>query len=208
MTEKITLPQLKNLCKDRGIRGYSKLNKKEIILLIDSTLSNKDDHPEKRNEFKTIKEMSNKDDKSDIVKKTKTIKDEHPEKMKKTKTIKDEHPEKMKKTKTIKENPIKNEDSDIVKETKTIKEKSIKNEDSENEIMGKIITKHYKLKDDKSDKFWEIIYEDINDEKKKYKVRYGKEGTDGTYSKIKEDTLKKIEEIIISKVKKGYVNNK
>ena len=158
MNEKLTLPQLKNLCKDRGIKGYSKLNKKELILLIDNTLSNKDENTDKVKETKTSKDKSDKDE---IIEK--------------------------------------------VKETKTIKDKS---EEKINEMMGKTITEHYKLKDDKSDKFWEIIYEDIDNEKKKYKVKYGKEGTDGTYSKIKEDTLKNIQKIIISKEKKGYVHNK
>ena len=177
MNEKLTLPQLKNLCKDRGIKGYSKLNKKELILLIDNTLSNKDENTDKVKETKTSKDKSDKDEIIEKVKETKTSKD---------KSDKDEIIEK-------------------VKETKTIKDKS---EEKINEMMGKTITEHYKLKDDKSDKFWEIIYEDIDNEKKKYKVKYGKEGTDGTYSKIKEDTLKNIQKIIISKEKKGYVHNK
>jgi predicted DNA-binding WGR domain protein len=196
MNEKLTLPQLKNLCKDRGIKGYSKLNKKELILLIDNTLSNKDENTDKVKETKTSKDKSDKDEIIEKVKETKTSKD---------KSDKDEITEKVKETKTSKDKSDKDEITEKVKETKTIKDKS---EEKINEMMGKTITEHYKLKDDKSDKFWEIIYEDIDNEKKKYKVKYGKEGTDGTYSKIKEDTLKNIQKIIISKEKKGYVHNK
>ncbi len=198
MNEKITLPQLKNLCKDRGIKGYSKLNKKELILLIDSTLSDKDECIEKVKETKTIKNNSDKDEYLEKIKepKKKTIMDT---------SDKNKCMEKVKEIKNIKDKSDKDERSEKVKESKTIKDKS---DEKINEIMGKTITEHYKLKDDKSDKFWEIIYEDINDEKKKYKVRYGKEGTDGIYSKIKEDTFKNIQKIINTKEKKGYARNK
>ena len=196
MNEKITLPQLKNLCKDRGIKGYSKLNKKELILLIERTLSVKDEN---------IKNDSDKDDKS--------VETESSEKVEEPKTIKNksnknECTEKVKETKTIKDKSDKDECTEKVKEPEIIKDKSDEKINEINEIMGKTITEHYKLKDDKSDKFWEITYEDINDEKKKYKVRYGKEGTDGIYSKIKEDTFKNIQKIIITKEKKGYARNK
>ena len=74
--------------------------------------------------------------------------------------------------------------------------------------MGDSINKYYKLKDDKSDKFWEISYDDSAAEKLKYIVRYGKEGTSGTSSKIKKDTLINIQKIIKTKEKKGYVFDK
>ena len=98
MNEKLTLPQLKNLCKDRGIKGYSKLNKKELILLIDNTLSNKDENTDKVKETKTSKDKSDKDEIIEKVKETKTSKD---------KSDKDEITEKVKETKQVRISLIK-----------------------------------------------------------------------------------------------------
>jgi predicted DNA-binding WGR domain protein len=69
--------------------------------------------------------------------------------------------------------------------------------------MVKPKTVYLKLKDEKSDKFWEIIYENSDNEKQKYIVRYGKVDSPGTTSK-NEDTSEKIQKLIEDKKKKGY----
>ena len=62
---------------------------------------------------------------------------------------------------------------------------------------------YLELKDEKSDKFWEIIYENSDNEKQRYIVRYGKVDSPGTTSK-NEDTSEKIQKLIEDKKKKGY----
>jgi len=62
----------------------------------------------------------------------------------------------------------------------------------------------YVFKDDKSDKFWNIIYERSDNEKQKYIIQYGKVGSSGTESKNIE-TSEKIQKLIGEKIKKGYV---
>ena len=62
----------------------------------------------------------------------------------------------------------------------------------------------YVFKDDKSDKFWNIIYERSDNEKQKYIIQYGKVGSSGTETKNIE-TLEKIQKLIQEKIKKGYV---
>ena len=62
---------------------------------------------------------------------------------------------------------------------------------------------YLEFKDEKSDKFWEIIYENSDNEKQRYIVRYGKVDSPGTTSK-NEDTAEKIQKLIEDKKKKGY----
>jgi predicted DNA-binding WGR domain protein len=162
MSSKLTLPELKSLCKENKIKGYSKLKKDEIIqLLKDNNIQFKQDDKKDKVE----KESS--DNSSDDSSKDST----------------DSSTEKTK---------LKNE---IKKETTEELDSSMKNE----------LTKLYVFKDDKSSKFWEIKYENSDEEKRKYIVRYGKVDTNGTSSKPKMDTLKNINKIIDAKLKKGYV---
>lgn len=69
--------------------------------------------------------------------------------------------------------------------------------------MVKPKTVYLELKDEKSEKFWEIIYENSDNEKQRYIVRYGKVDNQGTTSK-NEETSEKIQKLIEDKKKKGY----
>ena len=69
--------------------------------------------------------------------------------------------------------------------------------------MVKPKTVFLKLENEKSKKFWEIIYENSDNEKQKYIVRYGKVDSPGTTSK-NEDTSEKIQKLIKDKKEKGY----
>ena len=143
MTTKISLPELKSLCKDNNIKGYSKLKKDEIIDLL------------KKNKV-DIKKVSERAEIDDITEKISNI---------------------------------------------GIKQKE--NEEINDEFKNEII-KYFVFNDDKSNKFWEIKYEDNNGDKRKYIVRYGKVDTPGSRSKPKMDTLTNINKIIDNKIKKGY----
>jgi len=160
MSSKLTLPQLKSLCKEHNIKGYSKLKKDEILQLL------KDKNIQIDQETKDTKENVEKES-SDNVSETSSESS-------------------TKKTKVKKE---------IKKETTEEIDSTMENE----------LTKMYIFKDDKSDKFWEIKYENNGAEKRKYIVRYGKVDTPGSRSKPKMDTLKNIDKIIETKVKKGYI---
>ena len=70
--------------------------------------------------------------------------------------------------------------------------------------MVKPKTVYLELKDEKSEKFWKIIYENSDNEKQRYIVNYGKIGNSGTTSK-NEDTVENIQKLIEDKKKKGYV---
>ena len=72
--------------------------------------------------------------------------------------------------------------------------------------MVKTKKEYFKMEDEKSNKFWEIIYERTENEKQRYIVRYGKVGNSGTTSK-NEDTSDKIQKIIEEKKKKGYAKH-
>ena len=72
--------------------------------------------------------------------------------------------------------------------------------------MVKPKTVYLKLKDEKSDKFWEIIYENSDNEKQRYIVNYGKVDSPGTTSK-NEETSEKIQKLIEDKKKKGYAKH-
>jgi len=161
MSSKITLPELKDLCKENSIKGFSKLKKNEIIDLLKK--NNIDIVPQKnREETEVVK-------KSDIKETEKSTSDnEIPKKVNKKETTKD-------------------------KEEKEL-----------DEIMKNPIVKYYVYEDEKSNKFWEITYDNIKEEKIKYIVRYGKTDTPGSRSKPKKDTLKNIEKLIETKIKKGY----
>ena len=153
MTTKVSLPELKSLCKENNIKGYSKLKKDEIIDLLNKN----------KIEIKDPKR------KEDVEKLTEDLKELD------------------------------------VKEKKP-KKSEIKKDESEDldDKMKDPITKYYIFKDEKSDKFWEIIYDNTSEEKIKYIVRYGKVNTPGSRSKPKMDTMKNIEKLIETKTKKGY----
>ena len=153
MTTKVSLPELKSLCKENNIKGYSKLKKDEIIDLLNKN----------KIEIKDPKR------KEDVEKLTEDLKELD------------------------------------VKEKKP-KKSEIKKDESEDldDKMKDPITKYYIFKDEKSDKFWEIIYDNKSEEKIKYIVRYGKVNTPGSRSKPKMDTMKNIEKLIETKTKKGY----
>ena len=153
MTTKVSLPELKSLCKENNIKGYSKLKKDEIIDLLNKN----------KIEIKDPKREE------DVEKLTEDLKDLD------------------------------------VKEKKP-KKSEIKKDESEDldDKMKDPITKYYIFKDEKSDKFWEIIYDNTSEEKIKYIVRYGKVNTPGSRSKPKMDTMKNIEKLIETKTKKGY----
>jgi len=70
--------------------------------------------------------------------------------------------------------------------------------------MVKPKTVFLKSENEKSKKFWEIIYENSDNEKQKYIVRYGKVDNPGTTSK-NEETSEKIQKLIQEKITKGYV---
>ncbi len=146
MSSKISLPELKTLCKENNIKGYSKLKKNEIIELL------------KENKIE-IKD-SKREDITDVTENLKKLE------------IKD-------------------------------KKMETKNEELDEKMKNPLI-KYYELKDDKSEKFWEIKYDNTKEEKIKYIVRYGKIKTPGSVSKPKMDNIKNIEKIIETKVKKGY----
>ena len=55
------------------------------------------------------------------------------------------------------------------------------------------------FKDEKSDKFWEIKFEDTNDDKRKFIVRYGKVDTPGSSAEPKLDTITNIKKLIEAK---------
>ena len=76
--------------------------------------------------------------------------------------------------------------------------------DFEEKDMIKSKKESYIFKDEKSDKFWNIIYERSENEKQKYIIQYGKDGSSGTTSK-NEETSEKIQKLIEDKKKKGYV---
>ena len=143
MSTKISLPELKSLCKDNNIKGYSKLKKDEIIDLL------------KKNKV-DIKKVSNRTEIDNVTEKVSNM------------SIKQKENEEL-------------------------------NDEFENETI-----KYYVFNDDKSNKFWEIKYEDNNADKRKYIVRYGKVDTHGIRSKPKMDTLTNIDKIIDNKIKKGY----
>lgn len=160
MSSKLTLPQLKSLCKEHNIKGYSKLKKDEILQLL------KDKNIQIDQETKDTKENVEKESSDNVSETASELS--------------------TKKTKVKKE---------IKKETEEELDSTMENEKT---IL-------YVFKDDKSNKFWEIKYEDNGAEKRKYIVRYGKVDTPGSRSKPKMDTIKKIEDIIETKVKKGYI---
>ena len=70
--------------------------------------------------------------------------------------------------------------------------------------MVKPKTVFLKSENEKSKKFWDIIYENSDNEKQKYIVRYGKVDNPGTTSK-NEETSEKIQKLIQEKITKGYV---
>jgi len=70
--------------------------------------------------------------------------------------------------------------------------------------MVKPKTVFLKSENEKSKKSWEIIYENSDNEKQKYIVRYGKVDNPGTTSK-NEETSEKIQKLIQEKITKGYV---
>lgn len=150
---KLTLPELKSLCKENNIKGYSKLKKDEIIDLLN----------------KNKIEIKDNKKKEDIEKLTEDLKELD-----------------------VKEHFIK-EVSKALVESYELDDK-----------MEDPITKYYTLKDDKSEKFWEIKYDNKSEEKLKYIVRYGKIDTPGSKAKPKMDTLKNISKLIETKIKKGY----
>lgn len=168
MATKISLPELKTLCKENNIKGYSKLKKDEIIELLKSNKINID-HSSKRED---LDEISN-----DL------------------KNLKVET--------NIKSEKIENKKSN----NKSISSEKHKDETKKeiDESMKKPLTKYYTFKDDKSEKFWEIKYDNIEEEKIKYIVRYGKVDTPGSRANPKLDTLANINKLIASKTKKGYV---
>lgn len=146
MSSKISLPELKTLCKENNIKGYSKLKKNEIIELL------------KENKIE-IKD-SKREDITDVTEKLKKLE---------------------------------------------VKDKKIESKDEEiDEKMKNPLIEYYEFKDEKSEKFWEIKYDNIDEEKIKYIVKYGKIKTSGSVSKPKMDNIKNIEKIIETKVKKGY----
>ena len=73
--------------------------------------------------------------------------------------------------------------------------------------MNNEVIEYYIFKDEKSDKFWEIKFEDTNDDKRKFIVRYGKVDTPGSSAEPKLDTITNIKKLIETKIKKGYVKN-
>lgn len=153
MSTKISLPDLKNLCKENNIKGYSKLKKDEIINLL------------KTNKVE-IKPLSIRCETEKIT----------------------EDLEKL----TVKDNKKKKSENDTVI----------------NDKFDKPIIKYYTFKDEKSDKFWEITYEDSKDEKVKYLVRYGKKDTPGSRSIPKMDKMSNINKLMSTKTEKGYILKK
>jgi predicted DNA-binding WGR domain protein len=92
------------------------------------------------------------------------------------------------------------------KETDSTEKKHIAKKEKpefEKSDMVKPKTVFLKLENEKSKKFWEIIYENSDNEKQKYIVRYGKVDSPGTTSK-NEDTSEKIQKLIKDKKEKGY----
>ena len=164
MTSKITLPELKTLCKDNNIKGFSKLKKDEIIELLKTNGLKIDTKIDIDNVSNDLKKMS--------VKETK---------------------------KEPKENK---EIKDSKKTSKETKKKEILDDKMNNEVI-----EYYIFKDEKSDKFWEIKFEDTNEDKRKFIVRYGKVDTPGSRAEPKIDTITNIKKLIETKIKKGYVKN-
>lgn len=164
MTSKVTLPELKALCKDNNIKGFSKLKKEEIIDLLKTNgvkIDTKIDIDKVSND---LKKMS--------VKETKETKKES------------------------------KETKDSKKTSKETKKKEVLDDKMKNEVM-----EYYIFKDEKSDKFWEIKFEDTKDEKRKFIVRYGKVDTPGSKAEPKLDTITNIKKLIETKINKGYVKN-
>ena len=82
--------------------------------------------------------------------------------------------------------------------------KKVKPEFEESDMV-KPKKEYFEMEDEKSNKkFWEITYENSQNDKQKYIVRYGKVDSLGTKSK-NEDTSDKIQKIIEEKKKKGYI---
>ena len=167
MTSKITLPELKALCRDNNIKGFSKLKKEEIVDLL------------KTNGVKIDNKIDTKID-IDIDKMSNDLK-------------------KMSVKETKKEPK---ETKDSKKTSKETKKKEILDDKMNNEVI-----EYYIFKDEKSDKFWEIKFEDTNDDKRKFIVRYGKVDTPGSSAEPKLDTITNIKKLIETKIKKGYVKN-
>ena len=166
MTSKITLPELKALCKDNNIKGFSKLKKEEIIDLL------------KSNGVKIHDKIDTKDDidKVSSIMKKMSVKETKKE---------PKEPNDSKKTSKV-----------------TNKKKEVLDDKMNNEVI-----EYYIFKDEKSDKFWEIKFEDTNDDKRKFIVRYGKVDTPGSSAEPKLDTITNIKKLIEAKIKKGYVKN-
>lgn len=156
MTTKLSLPELKSLCKENKIKGYSKLKKDEIIDLL------KNNNIEMKSSLRSEVE--------DVSKKMTDLK-------------------------------ISNDKKEDKKTNKT--EKKEEKEEIDDKLENEI-KKYYEFKNDKSNKFWEIKYEDNKSEKRKYIVRYGSTDTSGKTVSPKLDTIKNIEKLIETKIKKGY----
>lgn len=169
MTSKITLPELKSLCKDNNIKGFSKLKKEEVIDLL------------KTNGVKIdTKSITKTVTKSDIDKVSNDLK-------------------KMNVKETKKESKVQKDSKKTSKETKK--------EEILDDKMTNEVTEYYIFKDEKSEKFWEIKFEDTNDDKRKFIVRYGKVDTPGSRAEPKLDTITNIKKLIETKIKKGYVKD-
>ncbi len=181
MTSKITLPELKSLCKDNNIKGFSKLKKEEVIDLL------------KTNGVKIDTKSNTKvDTKSNTKTVTKAV----------TKSDIDEVSNDLKKMnvkETKKESKVQKDSKKTSKETKK--------EEILDDKMTNEVTEYYIFKDEKSEKFWEIKFEDTNDDKRKFIVRYGKVDTPGSRAEPKLDTITNIKKLIETKIKKGYVKD-
>ena len=183
MSNKITLPELKSLCKTNNIKNYSKLKKDEIIELL------------KKNDVKFRSEETDiiNGAQENFVSSKKQL-------YKQTIDNSSEDTEITKISEDI-------EKIDL-KEKQTTKKESPKKKGKEIEELDDVfdneMIKYFIFNDEKSNKFWEIKYEDNINEKRKYIIRYGKESTPGSRTKPKMDTMKNIEKLINSKISKGY----
>lgn len=156
MATKVSIPYLKNLCKENKIKNYSKLKKDEIIDLL------------KKNKIE-INDPKRKEGIEEL-------------------------------TEDLKELDVKDVKDHFIKEVSKNLVESYELDDK----MKDPITKYYTFKDDKSEKFWEIKYENDDKELLKFIVRYGKIGTPGSRSKPKMEKLSNINKLIQTKINKGY----